>query len=443
MEVLRRAYQQKPNRDGVRKFRALVVRNTFSELKSTTIKTCEAWWSGLGRFVFDSPIRYEAKRVLPDGTVLDFECYFLPLDRADDVKKLKSLEVTVAWLNEASELDAGVLRMVRGRVGRYPSAIDGGATWSGIILDTNPPSGRSWFYELFEVERPEKHKIWHQPGGLIKLDDGTYIPNPRAENVDYLPGKFDYYFNQCAGADDNYINVMVLGNYGANFDGKPVYQHYSDEVHCASDPITLHQGGLVTIGMDFGLHPAAIFTQMTPTGRLDVADELCGKDVTFEEFLDTALIPLIQDKYQFYSIQAVGDPTGSSRSSLSNKTAFDMLRERGIAVVPAQSNDFIVRRDAVAHFLARRDGILISPTCTLLREGFQGGYRYTTVGGTADKFKLEPEKDEFSHPHDGLQYAALSYYRPQVQSRQTRINRILGEGARLRQKAPRKKFLYA
>jgi hypothetical protein len=48
---------------------------------------------------------------LGDGTGLELEVLFLALDRPDDVKKLKSLELTGAWLNEASELEQAVLDM--------------------------------------------------------------------------------------------------------------------------------------------------------------------------------------------------------------------------------------------------------------------------------------------------------------------------------------------
>ena len=34
------------------------------------------------------------------------------------------------------------------RVGRYPSKEDGGPTWRGVILDTNPPDDDHYIYRF-------------------------------------------------------------------------------------------------------------------------------------------------------------------------------------------------------------------------------------------------------------------------------------------------------
>ena len=55
-----------------------------------------------------------------------------------------------------------------------------------------------------------------------------------------------------------------------------------------------------------------------------------------------------------------------------------------------------------------RDGFVIDPSCSVLRKGFMGGYRYSRVqvSGT-ERYREEPDKNEYSHPHDALQYLAL------------------------------------
>ncbi len=95
-------------------------------------------------------------RKLGDGTMVEMEVLFMSLDRPADVKKLKSLDLTGVWLNEASELAKAVLDMATGRVGRFPSKVQGGATWSGVILDTNSPDDDHWYYELAEKPTSEE-----------------------------------------------------------------------------------------------------------------------------------------------------------------------------------------------------------------------------------------------------------------------------------------------
>ena len=41
------------------------------------------------------------------------------------------------------------------------------------------------------------------------------------------------------------------------------------------------------------------------------------------------------------------------------------------------------------------------------RKGFNGGYRYARVGGSGNRFHEKPLKNEYSHPHDALQYLLL------------------------------------
>ncbi len=411
MEVLFRAMAQEPF-GGVRRVRGLAIRNTFAELKSTTIKTFEDWLGGMGRVTYGSPITFTCERVLPDDTLLELEVYFLPLDRPADVRKLKSLEVTFAWINEASEVPYEVLKVLRGRIGRFPSARLGGPTWSGIWMDYNPPPIRSPWYRLFEVERPKGHRIFHQPGGLLidPENPGQYLPNPEAENIANLEGGYDYYFNQTHGAPEDYVNVMVLGNYGATFDGKPVFSQFDQAAHVALDPLAPPRSGTIVVGMDFGLNPAAVFTSLTPNGGIQVLDELAPTSITLEEFVNELLVPKIAERFGRANILVVGDPAGRNRSALSKLNSFQVLRSRGIAAQPAPTNDWIPRRDAVSFFLTRRHGYIMSPACVALREAMAGGYRFKKAHGAHDVFKLEPEKDHHSHIADALQYAALYYH---------------------------------
>lgn len=413
IELLRRALEQKPFR-GIRKTRAIVIRNTYAELKTTTIRTFMQWMGGLGEIVFDAPIRWRAVRDLPDGTKLDFEVIFMPLDRPDDVKKLKSLEATFAWINEASEVPMDILKVLRGRVGRFPSAAEGGCSWTGIWLDTNPPSVRSDFYDLFEVQRPKNHGIWHQPGGMIRVikDDDTveYHPNPAAENIEYLPGGYGYYENQIHGNTEDHIKVYVLGEYGATYHGKPVFSTFDSHTHVARAALSIEPGDIV-VGLDFGLNPAAVFTQMMGHGGLAVLAEIAPQDVTLEEFIAEHLVPTIHKRFARRRLIVVGDPAGVSKNAINKKSAFDMLKERGIAASPAYTNDFIPRRDAVAFFLNRRNGFVMDPECVVLRAGFAGEYRYAKLRTGDSMFKETPEKTMASHVHDALQYAALFFYR--------------------------------
>ena len=443
LEMFFAALRQEPDENGVRKMRWLVIRQSYPELKSTVIQTFEAWFGDMCRTVYDVPIRSNIKRPLPDGTTLDLQVWFIAMEDASSMKKLRSLEVTGAYISEASELSESVLMMLRTRVGRYPKkneATGYGPTWRGIIMESNPPPVKSWMYRLFETDRPERHRLYKQPPALLydaeeseAAGKDIYHPNPDAENVKYLDGGYDYYYRQIDGATREFVNVYVLGQYGTSFDGKPVFPQFSPHLHVARDPLEVVRSSPVIAGMDFGLQPAVVFTQMTPSGEVHVVDELAPQDVILDEMLEEHILPKVQAKFFGMSLMVIGDPAGLSRSAQSKLSSFETLRTYGIAARPAPTNDIQPRVEAVAHFLKRTSGLLINPSCEDLITAMSGGYRYAKRRSTSfeSEYHDRPEKNKHSHIVDALQYAML-YHR-------------FGNGsAGAKRKAPpRKGFLYA
>ena len=75
----------------------------------------------------------------------------------------------------------------------------------------------------------------------------------------------------------------------------------------------------------------------------------------------------------------------------------------------APTNLFEPRKDAVLQPLMRmingQPGFLLDKKCRILRKGFNGQYKYRKLQVSGDaRFTTEPDKNEFSHPHDALQY---------------------------------------
>lgn len=273
MEIIRRACDQKAH-DGVRRSRWVAIRNSYPQLRTTTIKTWAEWMpETTAPITYTAPITCRLRRPLPDGTQVDMELFFLSLDSADDVKKLLSMELTGGWLNEAREIPKAVLDMLTGRVGRYPPKSQGGPTWSGIIMDTNPPDTRGWWYRMAEIEKPDGWRFYKQPPALLRGKDGKYIPNPKAENVENQPLGYDYWLRQIAGKDPEWIKVYVMGEYGSIFDGKPVYENiYSDSRHCSKDSLGIYKGLPLRLGWDFGLCYSADTEVLTESGWKFFAD---------------------------------------------------------------------------------------------------------------------------------------------------------------------------
>lgn len=424
LEMFMRACRQRPIRDMkgryVRKSRWAAIRNTYPELKTTTIKTFQDWFPPeIAKFKWDIPITSTIEIRLGDGTWVHAEVVFIAMDRPQDVNKLKSLELTGAWLNEAVELPKAALDMATSRVGRYPGKREGGPSWRGIIMDTNPPDDDHWYYTMAEEEKPQvklpsgevlKYSFFRQPPALLDDGRGGYIPNPDAENVKNLEGGFDYYFQQIPGKTREWLRVFVQGQYGTVHDGKRVYPEYSDGDHCALHDLIVTPGLPILLGWDFGLTPACVIAQYNPRGRLEVIEELVAEEMGIRQFAHEVVKPHLLNEYAGIHIGAsIGDPAGNQRSQQSQElTCIKELRLAGLPTEPAVTNEFVARREAVAGLLRRRDGFVLSPKCKSLRKGFNGGYKFERVQVAGDeRFKDVPSKNRYSHPHDALQYIAL------------------------------------
>ena len=155
MKILTMSMAQKPGPDGVARTRWAVLRNTYSELETTTMKTWTDWLpeNKFGKISRQAPFRQLISLDLGKHKC-EIEVLFIALDRADQIGKLLSLELTGAWMNEAREFPKEILDAVTMRVGRYPAVKDGGPSWFGVIADTNAPAEDHWWAIMSEQAPP-------------------------------------------------------------------------------------------------------------------------------------------------------------------------------------------------------------------------------------------------------------------------------------------------
>lgn len=219
-EIVRRAKLQQPDFSGVRKTRWAVVRNTYGELKHTTVRTWQDWFGPqFGEFISTSPFEHRMRFGLrKDGTTVEADVIFLAMDQEKDVKKFLSLEVTGVFVNEVREIRQAIVDAADGRIGRYPKTIRDesgkviyGPSWYGIIADTNMPDEDHWIHDLYRRPDHGGWEFFRQPGGVHKVDE-QWVANPDAENTRNLPE--GYYTTQMAGKSDEYISVYLGAEFG-------------------------------------------------------------------------------------------------------------------------------------------------------------------------------------------------------------------------------------
>lgn len=446
-ELLWIGYNQAPDQFGVRNSRFAIIRATYPALRTTTIKTYSQWVPPLIAPVKQTaPMTSFFKIKLPDGTSTNMEFIFIAVEDEQDTEKLKSLELTAAFINEASEVDRSVLDIVQQRVGRYPSPLEGGCSYSCVVFDSNPPSSKHWIAQLDE-NQPEGTKIFHQPPPFIEVMNSKgevveYKDNPEAENVEYLnqqpnpPDRkwtleerkafgYTYYRRQMAGKDKHWIDVNIMGRYGNTFDGLPVYGGKWSEDCVSKYSLEPYYGHPVIVGIDTtGLNPAAVFGQVR-MGVLWVTHELLALDTPFETFVRDVFKPFIAQTFPESSVVCYTDPA-NPRDNNRGETPVQVLKRYGIMAQNASSNKFKVRRDTVISFLEKRDGLLIDKRCTFTVGGFRGGYAFRPlrVSGTSGQTHAEePLKNEYSHIHDAFQYLCLGVRQGTAQPTNTHTRR--------------------
>ena len=187
-EMFMRMMKQAPGNDGLRTTRWIIARNTFNDLETTTMETWKDWFPErtFGPISRKPPYRQTLKY-----KDIVAEVIFLALDKPEDQKKLLSFEVTGIFFNEARQIEYDIVKAALGRVGRYPAKKDKPEhipdeqwpTWSGILLDTNPPDDNHWYYKAAEedtwaidrngdpvdpatIPATRQWKFWQQPSGL-------------------------------------------------------------------------------------------------------------------------------------------------------------------------------------------------------------------------------------------------------------------------------------
>jgi hypothetical protein len=424
-EIVRLACAMPKWHAGRRRSKWLIIRNTSGELQSTTLQTWLQWFGDLGVIKKRQKPLLTYEHTFNDGHgIIELELVFIALDRDEDIRKLKSIEATGAYINELSEVPQAVLHHLIGRVNhRYPSrAFCSEPYWSGIIADTNPPDEDHWINRDFELNPTPNYKIFHQPSGLIQNGDGSfakdkngnYIANPECDNYQNLSP--DYYVKLGEKRTEGFIKVYCGGRYGIVESGKRVYPEYNDDLHSAPT-LDAIQGLPIHLGWDFGLTPACVVFQISPRGQARILKEYVASDMGIRTLAKNVVLPDLPISFPYNKVgESEADPSGAAGDVIMEElSCIGELNALGIKTNGATSNDPDVRISSVRYFLnSMTDGqpafLLSREGCPTLRKGFINGYVFKRLKITGeDRYHDKPNKNKYSHPHDGLQYGLMKF----------------------------------
>lgn len=417
MKIIKVAAVQRPSPvDGVRRCKALVLRDTFVNIKRTILPTWHGWFpEKMGQWVGGPPAQHRLTFDLGNGPI-ELIVDFMGIGDDTIENLLRSYEMTCFYVNEVDLLSFDVLSFLMTRLGRYPSKLHGGPTWYGGWMDFNAPEQDHWLHDLFidkvlpgtDGQVAEGFKLFRQPGGT----------DPGAENIGNLVD--GYYDRQLRSLSEWAARRMVHNRWGYSRDGKPVYPEFNDSIHVSEKVLEPVKGIPIGIGADAGGTPAAAFGQWMPDGQWRIYAEVAtGPGTGPTRFSELVLQKLAerfpwanpaQDVYGWCDPSAAygGDGEDNDPAWLTK-----VRRATGINFRPTPTNAPSMRQESVRQPLTRlidgRPGFLLCPSAKQLRKGFNSGYHYRkiAVAGATGRFDTKPAKNIFSHLNEACEYLTL------------------------------------
>jgi hypothetical protein len=412
MKLIRMAQLQEPGPDGIRRTRAVIVRNTLPQLRDTTLSSWGYW------FKDGQAGTWEATRWKFTLRYGDVECevLFRALDTPDDVSRVLSLEVTFAIIDEFVEIPRAIIDALSARCGRYPSAVMGGCTNWGMWGSSNPSTEDNWWFDyLHNVD------VHIQPGEVAdELRNARYFLQPSgfsegAENVENLPGGTAYYTNQAKGKSDAWIKQFLCAEWGYSIAGKAVVPTFKSELHLSKKRLVYNPHLPLIGGFDPGLRNSAmIFGQEDLDGRLMILGELIAQGYGAERFIQEKLRPYLKTNFPDAQLTIAPDPAAASKTPTDERTVVSVFKKYWPCSYET-NNRLPLRLDAIEHFTTRlvegEPALLVDEQmCPVLTRALKSGWRYKL-----DKNELvqgsEPDKNQYSHPGDAFGYLCRYYHR--------------------------------
>jgi len=388
---------------GIKQTRWAVIRNTYNELMDTTLRTVQEWfpqaiWRAQRKTLF---FWYDNK--------CEVEMLFRSCDRPDDIKKLKSLELTGYWIDESIEVPEEIKRMLKNRIGRFPRK----CPCRFGIETTNPPDVEHPTYSEFAWDTPPPGPI---PEGQPLPNHAGFWQPPRENEANLRPNYYADLANDYKDYPD-WLEMYIDGKPGIIIRGKLIYHNFKRDYHVAKQPLIWAKGPLYRGWDNSGNVPACVVVQVPRPNHIQLLKEFHSDRLGIVDFTN-----YVQNQCNLLwpnaEYEEWGDPAGENEYSKRGggfTSNAKLMRECGVNVKPSEQN-IRARIEAVDQSLARIEGLVIDPSCIRIINGFLGGYCYKPDVATTGEERDAIMKNRFSHPHDALQYVLVRLTRTRGKS---------------------------
>lgn len=321
----------------------------------------------------------------------------------DKEGKIRSANLSIIWIEEASEVDyeifAYLLARVRNKVGFFK-----GKNRLKVLLSSNPDVG--WLNTEFLMKSSEVH--YH---GNVK--DRYNIPQENRDpakvthisatsaNI-YLPPNYEA--DLARGKEKWWVNRYLKGSF--KYTEGLVYPEFSDWF---VEPFEIPAHWQRITGTDFGRRdPTAHLV-----GALDPVEKVIYVYAEIEETLDDKpldyITDLIKKAHNFpeylLAFPHQCDPRGRNRDQVSGQSWIDAYRSKGIILQPAKDCESYSIAPTILKVstYAQHKRLRIFNTCRKLKDALSK-YKYPDRKVGDDKNQGENPVDKHNHLPDALRY---------------------------------------
>lgn len=430
IELLRHGFRIPPNAKGVRELRSLVVRQTFSQLTTSTTVSYRRMLGDLATINDSVPPKGYANLQLPDGTRIEWHIVFLSMDSEESRAKMLGFEPDNVHVDEVSTIEEeGTVMAIIRRLGRRSAD-------AFMLMTTNGPLKSHWLYGWYSgardsdfamIEQYTGRKVlsaYRQPPALLRVlnEAGETIrwePNPKAENIQNLASGYGYYYQMLA-SDEEDIKAFVEGEFADLKSGKVVYPGFKGMhvVHHQDKFLTnWSRTGGILCSQDYGRTPALLLALPRSDGGLTVFDEIVAEDMGSDTFWREKVLPTMAERYPgVYLTEGWDDPAGWDKRDNNELTAHGAAVEAGAPYMDLLNNRIPGRIAAVRTMLQTLTSagvpmLQVTTNCPKLIKALQSTYIFKAIGKTGE-VSTEPTKSHVDHCSDlanALEYLSLGY----------------------------------
>lgn len=300
------AAQTVADSDGIRRYRVLLLRGTYSMIESALLPVMQQHMAPGTVFTKGSPITAKYR-----GAGVEIHCDLVALDREEDVRRIQGGSYDALYVDEARDCPWPIVQTAMTRVRAVTDTGEAKPLTIGII--SNPSGEEHWLYKSFVAKPLPGWTLYRQPSGLSDHREGPY---DRA------------YYQKIADAnrdDPAYIDIHVHGEWGAYVpEGDAAVPAYRSGRHLAK--LVVSPNSPLLVGLDVGVaYNALVFAQRIQD-QIRVIGELVIDNAPAVMAAPRALAYVRDQLWDAPVGLCVIDPSSEQRSAVTGDLVIDVWR---------------------------------------------------------------------------------------------------------------------